>query len=108
MKNKVLHLPLKAKWYNMIENGEKLEEYREINDYWCNRLLVCPNQRLYTFDGKIRKCEEVVFKKFSHSVFRYGYTKRTMRKEIKSIAIGRGNSNWGAPTDRDVFIIKFK
>lgn len=108
MKDKSLYLPLKAKWYNMIESGEKLEEYREINDYWCKRLLVNPNQRLYTFDGEVRRCEDVVFKKFSHSIFRYGYTKRTVRKEIKSITIGRGNPNWGAPTDRDVFIIKFK
>ena len=34
---KILHLPLKAQWYNMIESGEKTEEYRmittkEIND----------------------------------------------------------------------------
>ena len=34
---KILHLPLKAQWYNMIESGEKTEEDRmrttkEIND----------------------------------------------------------------------------
>lgn len=28
-----LFLPLKAKWYNMIESGEKTEEYREIKPY---------------------------------------------------------------------------
>ena len=27
---------------------------------------------------------------------------------IKKITIGRGNPNWGAPTDKDVFIIKFQ
>ena len=27
---KVLHLPLKKEWYNMIESGVKTEEYREI------------------------------------------------------------------------------
>lgn len=34
---KTLHLPLKAKWYEMIENGVKTEEYREwwINNYHC-------------------------------------------------------------------------
>ena len=28
-KMRILHLPLIAKWYDMIERGEKLEEYRE-------------------------------------------------------------------------------
>ena len=27
---KILNLTLKAKWYDMIESGEKKEEYREI------------------------------------------------------------------------------
>jgi len=27
---KILDLPLKAKWYEMIESGNKKEEYREI------------------------------------------------------------------------------
>ena len=36
---KHLHLILKAKWYDMIEKGEKREEYRDFNRYlW--RLLV--------------------------------------------------------------------
>ena len=36
---KTLHLPLKAKWYEMIESGVKTEEYREIKPYWMKRLL---------------------------------------------------------------------
>jgi len=39
MKEKELYLPLKEKWYRMIESGEKREEYREITPYWCQRLL---------------------------------------------------------------------
>ena len=38
---KILHQPLKAKWYRMIEDGEKTEEYREITPYWMKRLMVC-------------------------------------------------------------------
>ena len=30
---KILHLPLMAKWYEMIERGEKLEKYRENKPY---------------------------------------------------------------------------
>lgn len=33
-----LHLVLKAKWYNLIESGEKTSEYREVKPYWDNRL----------------------------------------------------------------------
>ena len=35
---KILDLPLKAKWYEMIESGNKKEEYREIKKYWIGRL----------------------------------------------------------------------
>ena len=38
IKVKILHLPLKAKWYEMQERGEKTEEYREITPYWYQRL----------------------------------------------------------------------
>lgn len=41
-------------------------------------------------------------------LLRYGYTKRTMLREIESISIGNGKPEWGAPTDKQVFIIKFK
>ena len=36
---KILDLPLKAKWYDMIESGVKTDEYREIKPYWEKRLL---------------------------------------------------------------------
>jgi hypothetical protein len=36
---KTLKLTIKKKWFNMIESGEKTEEYREITQYWINRLL---------------------------------------------------------------------
>ena len=34
----VLKLVLKRKWYEMIERGEKREEYRAATDYWLKRL----------------------------------------------------------------------
>jgi hypothetical protein len=36
---KILELPLKKEWYNMIESGEKREEYREIKPYWSKRIV---------------------------------------------------------------------
>lgn len=37
--SKRLTLPLKKKWFDMIKSGEKLEEYREITEYWIRRLI---------------------------------------------------------------------
>lgn len=31
--SKILYLPLKKEWYEMIESGVKTEEYREIKSY---------------------------------------------------------------------------
>ena len=33
----VLSLVLKGEWYDMIERGEKKEEYRDAKDYWLKR-----------------------------------------------------------------------
>lgn len=82
----------------MIESGEKREEYREIKPFWCKRLL--------KYKNTIR--DWCVFRQdYTHVRFRYGYTKRTMLYKIDEITIGDGNPNWGAPTDKVVFIIKF-
>ena len=35
---RILDLPLKKEWYEMIESGIKTEEYREIKPYWIKRL----------------------------------------------------------------------
>ena len=112
---KVLYicLSLKGEWYDMIESGIKKEEYREVKPYWIKRLcdefytdercvtciqdhcLECLNR-----NGRRYSC-----KPFDVVRFSYGYTKKTMDFEIKSILIGKGNSEWGAP-DKEVFIIK--
>ena len=80
---KTLYLPLKKQWYEMIERGEKLEEYREMKPYWQKRLT-----------GRIDAAS-----------FSYGYTKRRMTFECAGITIGRGRPEWGAPDD-EVFVIK--
>lgn len=79
---RVLNLVLKYKWYNMIESGVKTEEYREIKPYWTKRIGIMDAVK-----------------------FSYGYTKRTMMFECRSITIGKGNPEWGAPNE-DVYIIK--
>ena len=46
MKEKVLKLTSKRKWFDMILSGEKTEDYREFNDYWKSRLGIRPGTKL--------------------------------------------------------------
>lgn len=91
MRKDTLYLSLKSKWYNMIESGEKIEEYREIKSFWIRRL--CSDE-----DYK-------EFKPFKYVTFSYGYTRRRMTFEITKISTGQGRVEWGAPIDSDIFII---
>ena len=114
---KTLHLPLKAKWYEMIESRIKPEEYRGITAYWIVRLFRDENGRkisrltanFLASNIEILKrwieSGKLVFKPFDYVKFSYGYTRRTMTFEIESITIGKGKPEWGAPTE-DVFIIR--
>ena len=88
---KILDLVLKHKWYDMIDVGDKPEEYREDNDYWNNRLI---------------DKETLLVKPFTHVRFHRGYTSTTMLWTITDISLGRGKTEWGAPENKDVFIIK--
>lgn len=119
---KILYLPLKKEWYEMIESGVKTEEYREIKPYWIKRLLNVIDLHHNHYEIIDNECAQFYIenidllkkdfrlggfqqKGFAHVKFSYGYTKRTMTFEIESITIGKGNPEWGAPTE-EVFIIK--
>lgn len=87
---KVLYLTLKRRWYDAIDYGYKLEEYRELNQYWEDRLGEDEN-------GKFHDVVE----------FRNGYLKdaRRMRFKIEDIIIGPGAPEWGAEPGKDYFVI---
>lgn len=109
---KILDLPLKKEWYDMIESGIKTEEYREIKPYWCKRLGECALDLCWLRDSdgscsSVKAMRNINKPGYTHVRFRYGYTKRTMVREIESITIGHGNPDWGAPEEK-VFIIRFK
>ena len=83
--NDTLFLPLKAKWYDMIESGEKTEEYREFKKYWFKRLAN---------------------KKYKYVRFSYGYTRRTMTFEIEDLGWDIGRPEWGATPGKVCFVIR--
>ena len=74
-----LHLNLKKQWFDMIANGVKKEEYREIKPYWNKRL------------GKEYKFVQ----------FRNGYSKTapTIILKCKGIKVDLGVTAWGAPSE---------
>lgn len=99
-KSDTLHLFLKGKWYDMIASGEKKEEYRECKPYWDKRL----RDVIYGKDGKIL-VRPIAFRKYI--VFHRGYSSETMKFECRNpILIGKGKPEWGAPKDKEVFVIK--
>ncbi len=98
---KVLDLPLKRKWYELIESGRKTEEYREVKPYWINRFLnhAFP---LFSYRNGYTDCN---VNGYTHVRFRFGYTRRTMLFPLLGIRIGLGNPDWGAPSSKKVFIL---
>lgn len=123
MESKILDLPLKKEWYNMINSGVKTEEYRELKGFWANRLLypVTLGVKEY-WESVLQKARELAEKHsfitlhkllvdeygtrgYTHVRFRYGYTKQTMLFELDGLSVGKGNKEWGAP-DEEVFILK--
>ena len=84
---RVLHLTLKKKWFDMIASGEKKEEYRELKPYWHKRLMG------RTYD---------VIK------FRNGYSRNApeITVGLKEIVSGFGITEWGAPEQQSVYILK--
>lgn len=93
--NKTLHLVLKKRWWDMIESGEKKEEYRTISEYWTKRLV----DRQY-----LRSDAMNTYKPYKEVCFHLGYTNITMKFEILSINRGHGIEEWGSG-NKEVFII---
>lgn len=105
---KVLVLTLKKKWFDMIESGEKKEEYREVKEYWMTRLAGvkgCGTGYNYTIlrDAGFNELKQV----YDSILFINGYSKTARRMEIEcnGIIVDQGRKEWGAP-DYRVFVLK--
>jgi len=82
----ILYLPIKKQWFDMICDGVKKEEYREINQYWLSRFLNHHYDVVELRNG-------------------YGHNAPSARFELKYIMVGEGKAYWGAPGG-SVFILK--
>lgn len=105
----VLRVVLTGKWFDMIESGEKLEEYREGSEYWANRLLSDRDpDPLPAFRCGFNSLPED-FLKFHTLVASRGYTSRTLTRKIKRIRWGAPRPEWSGDTvTGDCFIIELE
>lgn len=104
---KYLYLTLKKKWFDLILFGDKIEEYREIKDYWIKRFygLKGKNLKQTVLDLIIDNSYQPIH--YDYIIFKNGYDKDSPQFtcECKEIKVGYGNVKWGAP-NKLVFIIK--
>lgn len=123
-----IQLSLIEKWFKMTESGEKKEDYRETNAYWCCRLLLFKGSTKsvkfwddfltnYVKDNKqvirnyIDLGESFTFKKFETNIMTLGYprstyTDRILKYKHAGIEIRTGNTSWGAEVGKLYFVIK--
>jgi hypothetical protein len=131
MKNtimKKLQLPLKTEWFEMTKSGEKTEDYREITDFWCRRLLHNLEEIEYAVWQEMiedlnntnprfenaNECMDyygVAFKTFDYNIMTLGYPKsddmkRILKLKHNGIEIRTGNPEWGAEPNKLYFVIK--
>lgn len=85
-----LHLTLKKKWFDMISQNIKLEEYREIKPYWEKRLKKYIN-----------------YKKPFNIIFRNGYSKLSpvIKKRCAGIRIDNPRPEWSDGVKEKCFVL---
>lgn len=118
---KILKLTLEKRWFDMILSGEKLEEYREIKPYWCQRFILYRNnlrtQRWWHLQYFIKPCPiphilhgiEVskIFRMVKYDAVEftngYGKDKPRVTMKLRSIKTGVGVPEWGAKGEQEYF-----
>ncbi len=69
---KTLNLNVKKQWFDLIQAGDKKEEYREVKQYWIERLLKSKPEDV-EIDGEIRSI--TMPKEFDEVHFKNGFAR---------------------------------
>lgn len=81
-----LHLNLKREWFDMISQGKKKVEYREIKPYWTKRLFDKDYDTITFSNGYAKNRDQFVIEwKETHEAF--------------------GTIDWGAPIGKVVYCL---
>lgn len=118
---KTLHLTLKKKWFDMIESGEKPEEYREIKPYWVKRIFNADFGSLdlkeaykymnaglrIAYINKSQKYQVPIFEAIHfYNGGSYSLKSPNFLRECLGIEIREGKPEWGAEPGKKYFVIK--
>ena len=110
-KQKILVLPIKRKWFDMIRKGIKLEEYRERKPYYETRLMnafgcvIVGNQVVHGENVPA----EIRTEWPAPVIFRNGYSRKS--PEIMcycNLSIGEGKEEWGAEPEKKYFVLSIE
>ncbi len=104
----MLELILKKKWFDLIQSGEKLEEYRDITPYWCARILTSSYDKAY--GENMAKLLPFGYYNSKHSKvrFRLGYGKDApeMVFKIRGVKVENPKPEWSMPNPVKSFCIE--
>ena len=117
-------LVLKRRWFQMIQSGEKTEEYREITPYWikrlfCNRVhsprhIFRINDREAAYFAKVPSAlataidAGLIVPSTEAAIFYEGYAKDRPQVAhlIQGIKVGTGRPEWGAEPEKEYLVIQ--
>lgn len=93
----MLRLPIRKHWWQMICDNIKLEEYREIGDYWRKRF-----QSLGLLDAEGKPVEYAV----ADVILANGYGPKAPELLVRiSLRIGTGEPKWGAEPGKEYYVL---
>lgn len=107
----MLILPIKKKWYDMIRNGTKTEEYREIKPYYDCRFqnafgAIWAGTEL--LQGELVP-EEIRKEPIQTVYFKNGYGKQAPYLTAEcSLRVGSGREEWGAEKGKEYYILEIQ
>ena len=92
-----LHLNVKRKWYNMLLDGVKKEEYREIKPFW---------SRIFE-GGKIKIKGKYYHPKDVVICFSNGYAKNRPQTRFycEGLRVKTGKKEWGAEPNKQYYTL---
>lgn len=95
----MLTLPIKSKFFKMIEDGLKFEEYREITHYYESRFKNIFSMYKDSFIPNGFDCHTIRL--------RNGYSVSSPTIEVVcSLSVGTGKKEWGAEEGKLYYILK--
>lgn len=112
-KRNALRLPIKKKWFDLILNKIKKEEYREIKEYWQNRNIIAYtsiDKSTYNSFTLKQLCEGKRFNNYDFYVrFHNGYSANAPYLiALCSCKYGTGKKEWGAEPNKKYIVFSIK